>query len=307
MGTMATGVWITDEGIAAKPSGHWDRAPSVLRDRVGTPAFPAEAGRYRLYAAWNCPWAHRALLGRVVKGLEDVIAVSFVAPARTDQGWVFDADHPDDLHGASVLHELYARAVPDYSGRVTVPILWDEMTDRIVSNESAEILAMMNEAWADVGANEVDLRPEALRAEIDDWNARVHAELNNGVYRAGFAETQEAYDAAVPRVFAMLDALEARLSDGRAWLMGDAITETDLRLFPTLARFDMGYHSAFRCNVRRLIDYPALWAYARRLYALPGVAGTVDFDVYRRGYHSRSAKRNPLGIVPVGPDLDWSI
>lgn len=307
MGRMVSGTWITEEGIAALPSGEWQRAPSILRDWVGTDAFPAEAGRYHLIAAWNCPWAHRALLGRVFKGLIRSISVSYCAPRRTDQGWVFDTDHPDTLHGASALHELYARAVPDYSGRITVPVLWDKQTDRIVSNESADILRMMNDAWDDAGASGPDLYPKPLRAEIDAWNDRVHRTLNNGVYRAGFAEAQAPYDAALADVFATLDALEARLSDDRPWLMGEGITETDLRLFPTLARFDVAYHGAFKCNIRRLIDYPHLWAYARRLYAQPGVAETVRFAIYKAGYYSPSAKRNPLGIVPAGPVIDWGL
>ena len=306
MGTMVGGAWITDEGIAATPSGAWTRAPSMLRDRVGDPAFPAEPGRYHLYVAWNCPWAHRALLGRVSKGLEDVLGVSFCAPQRTDQGWVFDDDYRDDIHGAAALHELYARAEPGYTGRVTVPALWDRNASRIVSNESADILRMMNDAWAGQGGNDRDRDPEAHRAEIDAWNGRIHADLNNGVYRAGFAETQSAYDAAVREVFDTLDALEAHL-DGRDWIVGGDVSEADLRLFPTLARFDVAYHGAFKCNIRRLVDYPRLWAYARRLYAMPGVAGTVRLDIYKAGYWSRSPKRNPLGIVPAGPAINWSV
>lgn len=305
MGRMVDGAWITDEGIAARPSGEWERAPSILRDTVGTEAFPTAPGRYHLIAAWNCPWAHRALLGRVLKGLQDVISVSYCAPRRTDQGWVFTDDYPDPLHGVASLHDLYSRAVPDYSGRVTVPVLWDRDTDRIVSNESADILRMMNHGWED--ASGPDLCPADLEDEIDAWNERIHKGLNNGVYRAGFAESQAAYDAGVSDVFATLDAVEERLSDGRAWLMGDRITETDLRLFPTLARFDVAYHGAFKCNIRQLIDYPNLWAYARRLYALPGLAETVRFDIYKAGYYSPSPKRNPLGIVPAGPVIDWSL
>lgn len=307
MGRMESGAWITDVGNAARPLGDWERTPSILRGRVGSEAFPAEAGRYHLYAAWNCPWAHRALLGRVVMGLENAIGVSYCAPRRTDQGWVFDADYVDDLHGIGALHELYGLAVAHYSGRVTVPVLWDRETDRIVSNESADILRMMTRAWDGQGANDRDLRPAALAGEIDRWNDRIHAGLNNGVYRAGFAETQAAYDDAVPIVFRTLDELEEQLDDGRDWLMGPALTETDLRLFPTLARFDVAYHGAFKCNIRRLIDYPHLWAYARRLFAVPGVAGTVRFDVYKAGYYSPSPKRNPLGIVPAGPLIDWTL
>lgn len=307
MGTMADGVWITDASIAAAKDGAWQRAPSVLRGVVTAKDGPynAEQGRYHLYAAWNCPWAHRALLGRVFKGLEGVIGVSFCAPRRTEQGWVFGADYPDDLHDSSALHELYAQAVSDYSGRVTVPILWDTQTQTIVSNESADILRMMGSAWNEAGANDLDLYPATLRHEIDGWNDRIHAGLNNGVYRAGFAETQAAYDAGVASVFETLDLLEARLQESE-WIVGSQITEADLRLFPTLVRFDIAYHGAFKCNIRRLIDYPALWQYARRLYAMPGIAQTVRFDIYKAGYWSISAKRNPLGIVPAGPELDWT-
>ncbi len=307
MGRMVDGQWITDEGIAARPSGAWERAPSVLRDMVGAGGFPMGKGRYHLVAAWNCPWAHRALLGRVFKGLKDVVHVSYCAPRRSDQGWIFTDDYPDPIIGATALHELYTRARPDYSGRVTVPILWDGETSRIVSNESADILRMMDHAWDGHGAAGPDLYPTHLRAEIDAWNDCIHSNLNNGVYRAGFAETQKAYDAGVTDVFATLDALEDRLSDGRTWLMGNGVTETDLRLFPTLARFDVAYHGAFKCNIRRLIDYPYLWAYARRLYAWPGVADTVRFDIYKAGYYSPSPKRNPLGILPAGPMIDWNM
>ncbi|MFS4583486.1 hypothetical protein [Phaeobacter sp. C3_T13_0] len=204
---MADGRWVTDADIATAKDGAWQRTPSVLRGIV-KPAgskgdFVAEAGRYHLYAAWNCPWAHRALLGRVFKELEGVIGVSYCAPRRTDQGWVFTREYPDDLHASSALHELYAQAVSDYSGRVTVPILWDKHASTVVSNESADILRMMSSAWNDAGANDLDLYPLALRHEIDGWNERIHTGLNNGVYRAGFAETQAAYESAVREVFKM--------------------------------------------------------------------------------------------------------
>ncbi len=310
MGTMANGKWVTDADIATAKDGAWQRTPSVLCGIVKPTGskddYVAKTGRYHLYAAWNCPWAHRALLGRVFKGLEGVIDVSFCAPRRTDQGWVFTTDYPDDLHASSALHELYAQAVSDYSGRVTVPILWDKHTSTIVSNESADILRMMGSAWNDAGANDLDLYPAALRHEIDGWNDRIHTGLNNGVYRAGFAETQAAYDSAVREVFKTLDLIESRLSETE-WIAGSQITEADLRLFPTLARFDVAYHGAFKCSIRRLIDYPALWRYARRLYAMPGVAQTVRFGVYKAGYWSTSIKRNPLGIVPIGPELDWTL
>lgn len=307
MGTMVDGVWMTDEGIAAAKDGDWQRAPSVLRGTVTAQEgeFTAQTGRYHLYAAWNCPWAHRALLGRAFKGLEDIIGVSYCAPRRTDQGWVFEGDYADDLYGGHALHALYARAEPTYSGRVTVPILWDKQAEKIVSNESVDILRMMGTAWDDVGGNGRDLYPVDQRDDIDAWNDRIHDGLNNGVYRAGFAETQKVYDTAVAEVFETLDLLEAHLLNSE-WVAGPALTEVDLRLFPTLARFDIAYHGAFKCNIRRLIDYPALWRYARRLYAMPGVADTVRFDIYKTGYWSKSAKRNPLGIVPAGPVIDWS-
>jgi len=317
MGRVIDGRWVTDEGIRLLPDGAWQRTPSLLRNWVtadgaagstGTGGFKAEAGRYHLYVAWNCPWAHRALLTRVLKGLEEAVPVSIAAPRRTDQGWVFDPEngYEDRLFDARALHEIYTRGDPDYSGRVTVPVLWDTETDRIVSNESADIVRMLGGAFDGVGAKADDFYPAALRPAIDGWNDRIHKTLNNGVYRAGFAESQEAYAAAVVDVFETLDAIEAQLAE-TPYLAGDRLTEADIRLFPTLARFDVAYWSAFKCNIRRLVDYPRLWAYARAFHARPGIAETVHFDIYKRGYHSPSPKRNPLGIVPAGPVVDWSL
>jgi putative glutathione S-transferase len=287
----------TDEG------GAFRRAASTIRHRIGDAAHPAEPGRYHLYAAWNCPWAHRALLARVEKGLEEAIPVAYARPRRSEQGWVFDAEGPfsDPELGVTALHEVYAREPEPYTGRVTVPVLWDKVAGRAVSNESADIVRMLDEAF-----DGPRLVPDDLRAEIDAWNRRVHDGLNNGVYRAGFARTQEAYNRAVRDVFETLDAIENALSH-RPFLCGERFTEADMRLFPTLARFDVAYHYAFRCNVRRLVDYPALWHYARRIYHRPGVAATVAFDVYKQGYFSPSELRNPLGIVPAGPEIDWSL
>lgn len=340
MGRMIDGAWVTDEDFAARSSngadGSWQRTPAVLRDWVtrdgrlpadGVPddvasdgeseALPYEPGRYHLYGAINCPWAHRVALARTVLGLEGAVGLSNCAPRRTDQGWVFDpaAGYRDDLHGASALHELYRRSDPRYSGRVTTPVLWDRRRERIVSNESADILRMMTTQMSD-GA----LYPRGMRDAIDALSARLHRDLNNGVYRAGFASAQEPYEAAARDVFALLDELEVRLAreaealgvDGTdpatpgPYLHGAALTESDLRLFPTLARFDVAYHAAFRCNLYRVSDRAHLWAYARRIHALPGVAATVDQDIYRRGYHSPSEKRNPHGIVPLGPQIDWA-
>jgi glutathionyl-hydroquinone reductase len=317
VGLMIDGLWHTDEGVRARQDGSWQRTPSILLNWVtpdgapgptGRGGFPAAANRYHLYVAWNCPWAHRALLTRTLKGLEQAIPISVVAPRRTDDGWVFApaAGYTDDLFGASALSEIYARSEPDYTGRVTVPVLWDTEQGRIVSNESADIVRMLGSAFDGVGANGRDFYPLALRPAIDAWNDRIHRDLNNGVYRAGFAESQAAYDEAVAGVFETLDAIEEQLGSSH-YLAGDHLSEADIRLFPTLARFDVGYWSAFKCNLRRLIDYPCLWDYARTIYRLPGVAETVHFDIYRRGYHSPSPKRNPHGIVPLGPEVNWNI
>ena len=232
-----------------------------------------------------------------------VLSVSYARPTRSEQGWIHNAQGPytDPLLGVTALHEVYARQAAPYTGRVTVPVLWDKETEQIVSNESADILRMMLTRF------DATRRycPAALEGEIDRWNALIYAQVNNGVYRAGFARTQEAYDKAVVEVFEALDQIETHLQSN-ATLTGQDLTEADLRLFPTLARFDVAYHTAFKCNLRRLQDYPNLWDYARALYALPHVAATVDFDIAKRGYHTRSDLRNPLGIVPMGPRVDWS-
>lgn len=304
MGVMIDGVYhVDDPGPDTTEGGEFKRAAANIRNWI-TPEgpFTPDAGRYHLYVAWNCPWAHRALLARTILGLTDAISAAFARPRRTEQGWVFDADgaYADPVLGVRAVHEVYARQAPGYTGRLTVPVLWDKETEQIVSNESADILRMFGAFGGP------DLYPQAHRDEIDAWNARIYATVNNGVYRAGFARTQDAYDAAVTQLFEALDALEVRLSD-REWLVGAAFSEADLRLFPTLARFDVAYHYAFKCNIRRLMDYPTLWAYARRIYAMPGVADTVRFDIYKQGYFSPSELRNPLGIVPAGPVIDWSL
>ncbi len=306
MGVMISGTYhAEDPGPDTVLDGEFRRAKSTIRNwitRDGSSGFPPEAGRYHLYAAWNCPWAHRALLVRVFKGLEGAIGVSYARPRRTEDGWVHDAEGPfaDGLKGVRALHEVYAQAATPYTGRITVPLLWDRRDNRAVSNESADIVRMLNDAF-----DGPDLAPAALRPVIDNWNTRIYRDLNNGVYRAGFARTQDAYDAAVADVFATLDAIDAHLAENR-YLCGDTFTEADLRLFPTLARFDIAYHYAFKCNIRRLMDYPNLWPYAREIFQMPGVAGTVDFEIYKTGYFSPSELRNPLGIVPAGPELDWS-
>lgn len=270
---------------------------------TGTGGFAAEAGRYHLYVALICPWAHRTLIARKLKGLEGAISISVVEPALTPQGWRF-AEGADAVNGAVYMHEIYTAADPVFTGRATVPVLWDKATGTIVSNESADILQMFNRGFGAL-ASGPDLRPDDLTDQIEALNDFIYPRLNNGVYRAGFATTQVAYDEAVAEVFQALDALEERLSDGRGWLLGDRFTETDIRAFVTLVRFDVAYHGLFKCNLRRIADYPLLSGYLRRVLALPGVAGTVNLDHIKRGYYS-IAKLNPTGIVPAGPLLDWA-
>ena len=282
--------WVTPDG-AAGPSGE--------------AGFKAEAGRYHLYVALICPWASRTLIARKLKGLETAVSVSVVEPALTDQGWRF-GDYPgsdrDTVNGAAYMHELYTRADPRYTGRATVPVLWDRSRGTIVSNESAEIVRMFNSGFGDLANGAVDLYPEPLRAGIDALNARIYPRLNNGVYRAGFATTQVAYEEAFADVFAMLDELERRLSDAGPFLFGAGFTEADIRLFVTLVRFDAAYHGLFKCNLRRLADYPALSGYLNRVLDVPGVRDTVSIDHIKRGYYSIKAL-NPNGVIPVGPDL----
>lgn len=272
---------------------------------TGEGGFKAEAGRYHLYAALICPWASRTLMARKLKGLEAVLSVSIVEPALTDQGWRFGDDPGatrDVVNGATYLHEIYTRADPHITGRATVPVLWDRQRQTIVNNESADILRMLNTGFGALASDALDLYPEWLRAKIDALNDEIYPRLNNGVYRAGFATTQQAYDEAYEDVFAMLDALETRLADGGPFLFGPNLVETDIRLFVTLIRFDAAYHCLFKCNKRRLADYPALSAWLKRVLDHPGVRETVSIDHIKRGYYSIKAL-NPNGIVPRGPDL----
>jgi putative glutathione S-transferase len=275
---------------------------------TGRGGFKAEAGRYHLYIARACPWAHRTAIFRELKGLTGMIGLSVTHWLMLEQGWTFDPAPgviPDTVNNARYLHELYARSEPGYSGRVTVPVLWDKKTARIVSNESADIIRMLNSAFDGIGAAPGDYYPLALRAEIDAVNKRVYDTLNNGVYKAGFAGSQEAYDEAVVPVFETLDWLDERLSRAD-FLVGNRLTEADWRLFTTLLRFDPVYHTHFKCNLRRLVDYPALWAYTRRLYRHPAVAPTVNMD-HIKGHYFRSHRWiNPAGIVPKGPIVDFN-
>jgi len=301
MGYMVEGVYHTGDDVTQTlPSGEWERSRSTVRHWIGDEDFPADASRYHLFVAWNCPWAHRAVLTRAIKGLAE-ITVSYARPNRNDQGWVFDAEgaFSDPLLGASAVHEVYSADPMKYTGRLTVPVLWDKVQCRMVSNESADIVRMFDAAFEGPVLN-----PDGLDDQIAEWNTLIYDTVNNGVYRAGFASTQEAYEKAAHQVFETLDLIDAHLADN-AYLCGDQLTEADVRLFPTLARFDVAYHYAFRCNLRKLSDYAHLWPYAKGLYRMDGVADTVRFDIYKRGYFSASEKRNPLGIIPIGPQIDW--
>ena len=292
------------------PAGSFVRQEYVFRDRItgdGSSGYPAEPGRYHLYVSLACPWAQRAVIVRRLKRLEDVVTVSVVDPIRDERGWAF-RDGPghsrDPVNGFRFLSEAYRATDPDYEGRWTVPVLWDRVTGRIVSNNFPDItidLETQFEAFADTS---VDLYPEPLRPQIDEVNELVYENVNNGVYRAGFATTQEAYEAAFDALFATLDRLEERLA-GQRYLVGGRLTEADIRLFPTLVRFDPVYHGLFKRNLRRLVDYPNLWAYTRDLYERPGFGDTVDFDHIKRHYHMTLEKLNPSRIVPKGPAVDW--
>ncbi|WP_455384341.1 glutathione S-transferase family protein [Acidihalobacter prosperus] len=286
--------WITTDGSPG-PSGEG--------------GFAAEPGRYHLYVSHACPWAHRTLIVRALKGLQDVVSVSVVHPHMGPEGWSFDTDFPgatgDELYGSAYMHELYTRADPRYSGIVTVPTLWDRERETIVNNESSEIIRMLNGAFDAYGRADVDLYPEPLREAIDGLNAEVYENVNNGVYRAGFASSQTAHAGAVTRLFATLDQLEDRL-EGRDYLFGDTPTEADWRLFTTLARFDAVYHTHFKCNLRRLIDYPRLRSYAHRLYRTPGIAETIHFDHIKHHYYTSHPELNPHGLVPLGPAEDFT-
>lgn len=272
----------------------------------GTDGFKAQAGRYHLYVSLACPWAHRTLILRALKGLEEMISVSVVNPYMAEKGWTFDPG--DDVVGDPVgqsqyLYEVYLRAQPNYSGRVTVPVLWDLERKTIVNNESSEILRMLNSAFDGIGAKEGDYSPADRMTEIDEINANVYENINNGVYKAGFATSQEVYEQEVGNLFAALDGLEAKLSRQR-YLLGDSVTEADWRLFTTLIRFDSVYHGHFKCNLKRLVDYENLWGYTRELYQWPGVAATVNFQHIKHHYYRSHATINPNGIVPAGPVLD---
>jgi putative glutathione S-transferase len=290
--------------------GEFVRQGSAFRQRItadGSSGFKAELGRYHLYVSFACPWAHRAIIFRKLKGLEQAISMTVVDPIRDERGWAF-TDAPgcgsDPLNGFSFLSEAYHATDPSFDGRVTVPVLWDKKEKRIVNNESSEVIRMLNSEFDEWGRADLDFYPENLRGEIDGVNDDVYSNINNGVYRCGFATSQEAYDEAFEKLFGALDGLEERLSHHR-YLVGDRITEADWRLFTTLVRFDAVYHGHFKCNLRRLVDYPNLWGYTRDLYQLPGVAETVNMDHIKRHYYVTHRAINPTGVVPRGPEIDF--
>lgn len=296
--------------VIATNTGVFERQPATFRDWVrATPGarFRPDAGRYHLYVMYGCPWAHRTLIVRVLKGLERAIDVTAVHyHLNEDEGWIFSADEPDPLYGLHGLRELYAMADPEYRGRITVPVLWDKHDRTIVNNESSEIIRMLNSEFNAFAAHpELDLYPARLRPAIDRWNERIYSAINIGAYCGGFAPTQAAYDEAVHAFFAALDELETHLETHR-YIVGDQPTEADWRLFPTLVRFEWVYHGLFKCNLRRLVDYPNLFAYTRELYQWPGIASTVNERHIRDGYFRSMLKLNPNGIVPAGPIVDFS-
>jgi putative glutathione S-transferase len=316
MGLLVNGVWQAQAADARRAAGRFNRAPTIIRNWItpdGSPGpsgeggFKAEPGRYHLYVSYACPWAHRTLIFRLLKGLEGAIGVSVTHWLMAENGWTFypaEGVVSDNVNGARYLYEIYARSDPSYTGRASVPVLWDKQRGRIVNNESSEIIRMLNSAFDRVGAAPGDYHPEPLRDEIDALNARIYDTVNNGVYKAGFATAQDVYESEVGPLFDTLDWLESRLSQ-RRFLVGESPTEADWRLFTTLIRFDAVYYGHFKCSVRRIVDYPNLSAYTRDLYQWPRMRETVNFTHIKQHYYMSHRGINPTGIVPVGPAIDF--
>ncbi len=314
MGLLVDGKWQDQWYDTSRTGGRFRRDQARFRNWItpdGSPGptgeggFKAESGRYHLYVSYACPWAHRTLIYRRLKGLEGMITISVVNPVMLEHGWTFapaDGVIPDPIMGAEFMYQIYTAAQPDYTGRVTVPVLWDREKETIVSNESADIIRMFGSAFDGIGARPLELRPAALHEQIDALNRRIYRTVNNGVYKAGFATSQQAYDEAVTALFDSLDWLESILAS-RPYLTGPRITEADWRLFTTLVRFDPVYVGHFKCNLRRIMDYPALSRYLRDLYRQPGVAQTVRMDHIKIHYYRSHPTINPSGIVPLGPEL----
>lgn len=318
MGLLVDGEWHDEWYDTKKSGGRFIRSDSQFRNWItkdGSPGptgeggFKAEPNRYHLYVSYACPWASRALIMRNLKGLSDIISVSAVHPLMAENGWTFE-DGPgvvkDPIHNAKYMHEIYTYVEPEYSGRVTVPVLYDKKTDKIVNNESSEIMRMLNSAFEGLESNDYDFAPEELLEEIDEMNDFVYDTINNGVYKSGFATEQDVYEEEVTKLFDALDKLEAHLETNE-YLVGGKITEADWRLFTTLVRFDPVYHGHFKCNLRQLMDYKNLWRYTRELYNWPGIKETVNFDHIKEHYYMSHDTINPNKIVPKGPKIDWSL
>ena len=313
MGLLVDGKWVDQWYETESNQGKFKRQDSLFRHWItadgspgptGSGGFEAQAGRYHLYVSLACPWAHRTLILRQLKGLEDIISVSVVEPLMLDHGWTFSEQYPDHLYGLDYLHQIYTRADPTVTSRVTVPVLWDKQRQTIVSNESAEIIRMLNSAFNEITGNTADYYPEDLRTEIDQLNDWIYPTINNGVYRAGFATTQHAYEEAYQELFAALDKIEQRLATQR-YLCGERITEADWRLFTTLVRFDAVYFGHFKTNRQRIEDYDNISAYVRDLFQQPGVEATVDIPYIKQHYYGSHATINPTGVVPLGQEIDF--
>jgi putative glutathione S-transferase len=316
MAMLIDGTWSQQDNLV-DAEGRLQRPVAAFRNWItadgapgptGSGGFKAEAGRYHLYVARACPWAHRTTIFREIKGLQSMIGLSVAHWLMADNGWTFEPGPgvvADPLHSTEFIWQLYKHSDPNHTGRTTVPVLWDKDTSQIVSNESAQIIRMFNSTFDHLGASPGDYYPEHLRAQIDTLNSRIYDTFNNGVYKAGFARSQAVYDEAVARVFETLEWLEGLLSRQR-FLCGGVLTEADWRLFTTLVRFDLVYHGHFKCNIRRLVDYPAIWSYTRKLYQMPGIKNTVNFDHIKRHYYQSHRQINPTGIVPSGPVLDFN-
>ncbi len=316
MGLLVDGQWVDQWYDTKKTGGRFVRTQAQFRNWItadgsagptGQAGFKAEANRYHLYVSLACPWASRTLMIRTLKGLEDMISISVVHPLMLEHGWTFEEGEGvigDPIFQARYLHEIYTAVKPDYTGRVTVPVLFDKKTKTIVNNESSEIIRMLNTAFDDLGAKPGNYVPDQWLEEIDTVNDFVYHRINNGVYKAGFATKQEVYEEEVTALFAALDQMEERLA-GQDYLVGNRLTEADIRLFTTLVRFDAVYFGHFKCNLKPLTAYPKLWAYTKRIYQLPGMAQTVNFDHIKRHYYGSHKTINPTGVIPMGPTLDW--
>ena len=313
MGYLIEGRWTDEDPPETGSSGQFQRIASAFRDRItadGSSGFRAETGRYHLYVGYHCPWAHRTIIYRALKGLQDAISISYCLPWFRENGWTYEErpDYPDctadQINGFHYLYEAYAVADPGYTGKVTIPVLWDKQTSKIVNNESSEIIRMLNTEFAGIAKSDVDYYPPEHQGEIDELNELIYPNVNNGVYRCGFARAQDAYEESYDALFSTLDVLEERLSRQR-YLCGDRQTEADWRLFPTLVRFDAAYFSVFKCNRQQLRDFPNLWNYTLDLYSTPGVAETVKPRLYVQNYYSL-ARVNQWGVIPKGTPVDFN-